>query len=125
VHMPHGMQDEVRTNHIHSDVGRAYVAIEQGAEDLAKRLTSKHDANWTMIVGDWNLNIKSDWVRPYMLRRFNGYTVNWHQPYPARGTFEKTIIDFALLRGIKIIGGPEILSRQPGFDHVGWRQTLA
>ena len=124
VHMPHGMQDELRTNHIRSDVAKAYRDMVKGIRKLANRLNKKHNANWTMIVGDWNLNIKSAWVGPYFRVNFPGYSVNFHKPYPSWGSFGKTLIDLALLRGIKVKKGPNVLPHKAGFDHVGWKQTL-
>lgn len=125
VHMPHGMQDDLRLGTVGSDVAKAYRDILKGARRLANRLTRKYRAAWTMIVGDWNLNIKHPWVAPYLALQFPRYTVNFAKPYPAKGTFGPEIIDLALLWGIGTsLLGPKILRRQPGFDHVAWAELL-
>jgi hypothetical protein len=124
VHMPHGMQEELRKNRITSDVAKAYRDILRGARRLANRLARQFSATWTMIVGDMNLNIKKSWVQAYLKQNFPNYQVNFTKPYPPRGTFMASIIDLALLRGIKVRGRPVILFRKAGFDHVGWRQIL-
>jgi len=123
-HLPHGMQDDIRLNRPGSDVAKAYRDIVRGARQLATDLRREHKANWTMIVADWNLNVKNAWVPLYLKSQFPTYHLNWQRPYPKRGTFGNMIFDFALLRGIDNRRNPTILSRSPGFDHLGWRQLL-
>lgn len=124
VHMPHGMQEDLRKGRAGSDVARAYRGILKGAKHLANGLSRVYHAAWTMIVGDWNLNIKSAWVRPFFVANFPSYSVNWDKPYPAGGTFQGLIIDLALLRGIKVVAGPRLLHPEDGFDHRGWTELL-
>lgn len=124
VHMPHGMQDALRTGQIGDDVARAYRDILDGARRLANRLARNYHADWTIIVGDWNLDIKHVWVQLYLRARFPSFRVNFAKPYPARGTFGKGIICLAMLRGIKPQREPLLLTKRPGFDHVGWREVL-
>lgn len=124
VHMPHGMQDDLRTGAFGSDVARAYRDILKGARRLANGLARDHHADWTMIVGDWNLNIKRLWVQAYLKMQFPSYRVNFSKPYPLKGTFGPGIIDLALLRDIEEATQPRILARHKGFDHRGWLQFL-
>lgn len=123
VHMPHGMQDQLRTGRITSDVAKAYRDILRGARRLANRLARKFKAHWTMIVGDWNLNIKKPWVQTYLRAAFPNFKVNWRPPFPMRGSFMLSIIDLALLRGANVTR-PTLLPHRVGFDHVAWRQNL-
>jgi len=125
VHMPHGMQDALRTGKVGDDVARAYRDILRGARRLANRLARKWKAGWTQIVGDWNLNIKRLWVQAYLRLQFPNYRVNFTKPYPVRGTFSVQIIDRAMLRGIKVRKGPTINPAYEGFDHRGFSQGLA
>lgn len=125
VHMPHGMQDALRKGAVGDDVAKAYRDILRGAKHLANGLARNHQADWTMIVGDWNLNVKSVWVPVYLKAQFPTYHVNFKRPFPHRGTFGSSLIDLAMLRGLLVVkGNPRILSHKVGFDHVGWAQTI-
>jgi hypothetical protein len=124
VHLPHGMQDDLRLGRPGSDVAKAYRSIMRGARRLATRLRRKYRAHWVMIVGDWNLNLKNSWVPLFLKGVFPTYHLNFQKPYPKRGTWGPMIFDFALLWGIDNRRNPRILSRKPGFDHLGWRQLL-
>lgn len=124
VHMPHGMQDDLRLDRPGSDVAKAYRDIMRGARRLANRLKRKFKAAWTMIVGDWNLNAKSLWVPLWLKTVFPTYHLNWQPPYPKGGTWRKMIFDMALLRGIETRRNPQLLRHRTGFDHVGWRELL-
>jgi hypothetical protein len=124
VHMPHGMQDDLRLGRPGSDVAKAYRSIMRGARRLATRLRRKYRSTWVMIVGDWNINVKAPWVNLFLKGVFPTYHVNFRPPYPARGTFGGLVIDFALLQGIDNPRNPLIGGVDPGFDHRGWRQLL-
>ena len=125
VHMPHGMQDELRTGRIVSDVARAYRDIVKGTRRLANRLARKWEATWTMIVGDLNINIKRAWTRAYLLAQFPNFRPNWSPPYPGAGTWGPLIIDVGLLRRIRVVSGPRVQPRHAGFDHHGFEEALA
>lgn len=123
-HLPHGMQDEIRTGKIRSDVARAYRDIVRGLKREANRLARVWKAAWTMIVGDFNIDVKRLWVQAYLKRTFPTYKVNWTRPFPTAGTFGGRIIDLAMLRGLRVRRGPKIEPRHEGFDHRGFSEGL-
>lgn len=124
VHMPHGMQEDLRNGGPDDDVAKAYRSILRGARRLANQLARAWRVEWTMIVGDWNLNIRAAWVREFLKEEFPNFHINFSRPYPRQGTFGDGIIDLAMLRGCKAVLGPKVLPQYPGFDHVGWKETL-
>lgn len=124
VHTPHGMQDELRTGNIRSDVAKAYRDIIKGLRKTANKWARKWKATWVNITGDWNVNVKRPWVQAYLKAQFPRYTLNWKNRMPAGGTWGKMIFDASMLRGIKVGWGPRLLPRFKGFDHRGYEQGL-
>lgn len=127
-HSPHGMRDQLRTAHYNTDVARAYRSQGAGARAIMNDWTRRHDADWGEIEGDFNIDLRALWVQAYLKTTFPGYHVNFHKPYPHRGTFRGSdeIIDLGLLRGkVEVIRGPAIGQPIKGFDHIRWTETLA
>lgn len=125
VHMPHGVEAAIAKGEYNSEVTRAYRSYVRGLRRLVRSLAKTYKAAWTMIVGDWNLDLHKTWVNAYFKTRFVGYHLNFTKPYPLGGTDYARLIDFALLQGLRPKGEPVIhRPRRAGFDHFGWSEVL-
>lgn len=126
LHTPHGMQDELRKGQIKSDVGIAYVSIVNGYRRHARRLEKQYKATAVALSGDWNLNLRSAWVRVWLNRysRVLGLKVNWTGNLPRAGTHNKEIIDATLYKGLRLAAFPNILRKYKGNDHVAYKNVF-
>lgn len=124
-HMPHGMQTELRNNNPRSDVARAFIKISAAFRDRAAALAKRFGAKATMLVADWNLNIKAAWVRAWFRLYARGFKTNWTRPFPRLGSHGDQIIDVALLHRIKLLNRPHLRRHDPSSDHTAWREVLA
>lgn len=126
LHTPHGMQDELRLNKVHTDVGLAYVAIAHGYLRHARRLGKKYNATAYALSADWNLNVRTLWVRGWFRTygRALGLKLNWTGNLPSRGTHGKEIIDATLYKGMNMNKLPRVLPKSPGDDHVAYQQSF-
>jgi hypothetical protein len=66
---------------------------------------------------DWNLNIKTGWVRGYLRSRFPGMRSAWRRPFPQGGSHGRRLIDGLLVRGLRILTPSRLLKKFPGLDH--------
>jgi len=126
LHTPHGMQDELRSHNVHSDVAIAFVKITNGYRRWARFFAKRFNVDAVALSADWNLNIRVLWARTWLLRyaRAGGYKLNWTGNYPTRGTHGKEIIDATLYKGMNMKHLPKILPTQPGDDHTGYVQAF-
>lgn len=70
-----------------------------------------------VLALDWNLNLKAGWVRGYIAARFPGARCSWRRPWPKGGTHHRRIIDWLLLRGLRLVKASRLLRKFPGLDH--------
>lgn len=131
MHTPHGMQTELRNSlrrdaKVRGDVGQAYVAITDAAEHHMAAIAKEHKLDALLLCADWNLDLRQTWVHEW----FHQYTagtglhLNWRPPYPTRGTHGHEIIDAALFKGMKLIGGPKLRLRDASSDHTAWAEEF-
>lgn len=96
-------------------------------EDLER----KKRPDGTLVVADWNLNLKQHWVRDLLHTRFDGHRQAWVQfpteggsmhggpvaPLgPGKGSHAK-IIDGTLYRGLKVTRHPNLMAAAESSDH--------
>lgn len=93
IHMPSGVEGltGLRRNEqarVWRDAARTLAAYVAGLDGPA------------VITGDWNVNLRRDWVRALLADLFPGFE---HTPLPKRGgTHGRRFIDFSLARGIDL-----------------------
>ena len=67
---------------------------------------------------DFNLDWRKGWVRGYIRRRFPGMRCGWPtKPLPEAGTHGHRIIDWHMVRGLRIVEPTRLLGKHPGLDH--------
>lgn len=91
-----------------------------------------------MIVSDWNLSLKEDWVRDLLRDRFDGYKHAW-QRFPTTGSSltqeggstawhplgnsdHDRIIDGTLYKGLKVTREPNLMPRVRSSDHRPYKE---
>lgn len=107
-------------------VARRVIAAQQtirSVKRIKRRLVKRFKPQGVMVVGDWNLNINRAAVRAFFTARFPRMTVNWRMDTTEHGTLGKRFIDFALLRGVRVVHGPTSHTT-PSSDHRYVQQTL-
>lgn len=111
----------------------AYLSALKNWSTHVKDAERKGHVDATLIVADWNLNLKDDWVRSLLRDHWGpNYQLAWkliptsggvllggpEAPggAPGRGTKDR-IIDGTLYRGVKPIEGPFQMARVRSSDH--------
>ena len=119
---------------------RAYLTALTNWSTHVKDMERKRKVDATLIVADWNVNLKTMWFRA-LLRQHWGpkYTIAWkNMPTsggslhggptapdgsPGQGHHDR-IIDGTLYRGVKIADGPNLMSRVRSSDHRPYNETF-
>lgn len=129
VHTPHEhlvLAEQLRTNHVHTDVALAYVDIVDGYFRRARELMHEYKIRHAALSGDWNLDFRQAWVRAWFAKHHPAWTLNWDPKHlPAKGTHGREIIDATFLFGLVVVGQPRLVKRDPKDDHGAYVQTLA
>jgi len=103
-------------------------------------LENQYKPDATLVVADWNLNLKEEWVRDLLRNRWGAaYRQAWtHFPTsggslvggasappgaPGKGYGDR-IIDGTLIRGVETIGGPVLMPRVSSSDHRPYRESF-
>ena len=127
-HTPHGMQDDLRSGHVRTDVGLAYLSITRSFRNRALHLQRRFDADGIDISADWNLNAANAWVRAWFhaYRHGTGLALNWRPPYPDRGTFGGMFVDATLYsrRTLSLSRPSTVLPRAQGDDHCAYENQM-
>lgn len=104
-----------------------------------KDLERKQKADATLVIADWNLNLKDDWVWNLLHDKFDGYKSAWNHmptsggalvggpsaPHGAPGvSAHDRIIDGTLYRGVKVTDGPDQMARVRSSDHRPYHETF-
>jgi hypothetical protein len=100
-------------------------------------LVNKHKPDMTLVVADWNLNLKQDWVRALIRNSFAGYTCMWQRfpttggsldggpvgPLGAKGIDSADrIIDGTLGRFVRVWIEPNLMARVSSSDHRPYKE---
>ena len=104
-----------------------------------KDLERKKHVDATLVIADWNLNLKDQWVWNLLHESFDGYRLAWQHfptdggslhggPSAPRGApgkgYHDRIIDGTLYRGLKVTDGPNLMSRVKSSDHRPYNETF-
>jgi hypothetical protein len=105
-----------------------------------KDLERKQKTDATLIVADWNLNLKDNWVRALLRDKFgpnyrqawkvmptSGGVLHGNQDTPSDGPGMgrgDRIIDGTLYRGVKVTGGPTQMHRVRSSDHRPYSESF-
>lgn len=96
----------------------------RGMKRIGKRLRKQHSADATMLVADFNLNFKLEWVRRLIKTLAPSYRHTW-RVLPKGGTHGSRVIDATLLKGRLWVRGSAVLMKDdPSSDHRPYRERL-
>jgi hypothetical protein len=100
----------------------------------------KQHVDATLIVADWNVNLKDQWFRDLLKQRWGKqYIIAWRKMPTAGGSlhggptapagspgkgYHDRIIDGTLYRGVKLTDGPNLMSRVVSSDHRPYNETF-
>jgi len=119
----------------------AYLGALHGWAVHVKDLERKHRTDGTLLVADWNLNLKHNWVRNLLMdvwgrpyhqawTRFPtaGGSMSGGPPYPPLGApgvdTGDRIIDGSLYRHLDVSLHPNLMARVPSSDHRPYREEF-
>lgn len=99
----------------------AYTTAMNTWSDVVVGLLSKHKPDHTLIVADWNLDLKEGWVRQYLHDHWDrtGVQLAW-QHFATLGTSidgGSRVIDGSLYKGMNIDTAPRIMAGVRSSDH--------
>jgi len=119
---------------------RAYMTALTNWSTHVKDMERKQHLDASLLVADWNLNLKQKWVQDMLHNHFGkGYYQAWTDfptsgesmgnPHPAPPNGEGTgpgdhIIDGAIYHGLKITDGPNLMSRVRSSDHRPFNESF-
>jgi hypothetical protein len=108
----------------------AYMAALTSWSTHVKAQRALQNIDATLIVADWNLNLKAQWFRQILMGHWgNEYDIAWRNMPTAGGTVHggttsspgqthvDHIIDGSLFNGLDITGGPTLMGRVSSSDH--------
>jgi hypothetical protein len=118
----------------------AYLSSLQNWGQRIRALITQHKPDMIMVVADWNLNLKQNWVRDLIRHNFTGFTQAW-QRFPTTGgslgggpvaplgapgvDYADRIIDGTLIAGGAVTVEPNLMARVASSDHRPYREGLA
>jgi len=118
IHLPSGVEDDLRDG----DADGAQARVYRDAIGGLRRLVASIDGP-VVITGDWNLDLRKQWVRDFLKRHFPEFTPTWRAGnLPELGTHGSRVIDFSLVRGFSVTAAHVV----PDFgasDHRAIRET--
>lgn len=106
LHMPSGVEADIRNATINSVQVENYRFAKNTIERVAR--TNRNDYNFINFIGDYNLDMKKEWVRAYLLRGLPGFEVR----YPRTATHGSRTIDGCITNY-----RPRALAKSAGYDH--------
>jgi hypothetical protein len=97
----------------------AYLSSLKNWSSHVKDLVRKHKPDGVLIVADWNLNLKEDWVRELLKDHWGKeYKQAWKKfPHSGGSLGGNRIIDGSLYRRLKVVDAPELLPKTASSDH--------
>ena len=116
---------------------RAYMTALTNWHAHVSDLERKHKTDASLIVADWNVNLKDQWFRDLLHQKWGSdFQIAWQKLpnaggslHGAPGNSPKTsthdrIIDGSLLKDLKVSDGPNLMSRVKSSDHRPYNETL-
>ena len=104
-----------------------------------KDLERKQHCDGALVIADWNLNLKDQWVWNLIHDQFTTYRLAWNQMPTAGGAVtggpsapqgapgvstHDRIIDGTLYRGLKLSDGPNLMARVRSSDHRPYNESF-
>lgn len=105
---------------------RAYMAGCDALSNWCEQLQRLKDVDGIMIACDWNLNLRDDWYRDFLIDCFGPqYHFGWTH-YPTAGTSlgGNKIIDGTLVRHLKVEVGAVLLPRVESTNHRPYKEQF-
>lgn len=102
----------------------AYLSALKNWSRHVSDMQRKQQVDATLIVADWNLNLKDNWVRALLKEHWGDYKLSWkHFPTEGGSLGGQRIIDGSLYRGMST-DGAELMARSASSDHRPFRETF-
>ena len=105
----------------------AYIESTKTWSTWTEALIRRHNLDGVLVVADWNLNLKDDWVRDYLRNHWGKtYKQAWKH-FPTGGTMvgSRQVLDGSLVRHLAIEdGGAKLMARTASSDHIPYKERL-
>jgi hypothetical protein len=106
---------------------QAYTDAMHGWSNLVLALERRYRPAGVLVVADWNLNLKEQWVRDYMAGHWTkaGLRRAWvHFPTAGGSLGGNRIIDGSYYGGLSVTGGPDLMPRVRSSDHRPYSESF-
>lgn len=102
-------------------------SMHQWSDGVANQI-NRWSPDGVLVVADWNLNLKDQWVREYLGQHWNkkcGLRRAWTDFPTSGGSLEgNRIIDGSYYGGMEVTGEPELGARVRSSDHRPFKETF-
>lgn len=120
VHLPSAVEGNGRVSGGRAD--EWYTARKNWVRTV-KRVGKRYGVKKFLLVADWNLDLKKRWVRVLIKSQFPTWKWAWKK-FPKVGTHGNRLIDFSLIKGLKVVRTPVIHKITGASDHRGYHEVL-
>jgi hypothetical protein len=122
IHLPAHIETDMRRGKSTAKTRAWYRAFAR-TKRRCNFLMRRHRAVAVLLVADYNLNFKKEWVRNLLKHQAPKYKHTWHNLKVRLGTHGKRIIDATLIRG-KMKGSARLFVDDDSSDHRPYVETL-
>ena len=141
-HLPSHIEGDHGLNHTSQGwAGRKRAtlqALKNWSTQVADLERKKH-CDGALVIADWNLNLKDDWVWHLIHDQFDTYRLAWNNMPTAGGAISggpsapkgapgvsthDRIIDGTAYKGLKLAGGPTLMDRVRSSDHRPYSESF-
>lgn len=120
-HLPAHVQAGDHWQQDHPQRVRVWKLAVAGWAAETTRQRARYDPDATLVVADWNVDVRRAVWRRIVARRFPGLRLTWRPPYPRAGTAGRRLIDATLTDAR---GRAQLLPGDASSDHRPYLERL-